>query len=344
MAEPEPRGRRLRVGVIAPLTGAVSKWGVSVRNAIEQANKDSEQPADVFFEDEEACVPSKTLTAFSYLSAEKKIDILVGSCLEGAQAIAPLAKRKGIPFFISGRSSKDFQTRYPHGLSWLSLLDSEGHAITKLIKDRGWRRGAALVWDGYFGVQFAHGIKTALQDQQVAFELDLIETSQNSTPGGGEVQRILRNNPEVIFVFHSEPAAAFVVKQLRALRYSGSIVLQSSMIQTYDPQVRASFRGALQVKFPVNESEFQRLRSLLREKQGENVADDFVFSYDGFRILLSEAALCRSTQAALLGDCLTNRLRDETWREGASGRFRFMRDGSTERPMIFKTITEEGFE
>jgi len=340
--EPKQPGRKLRVGIIAPMTGAISTWGVSVRNAIEEANKYSGQPADLFFEDEESCNPSKTLTAFNYLSAERKVDVLVASCLEGAQAIAPLAKRAGIPFFISGRSSKDFQTRYPHALSWLSLLDSEGQAITGLIKEKGWKRGAALVWDGYFGVQFAHGIQSALREQQVVFDLDVIETQQNSTPGGGEVQRILRGRPEVLFLFHSEPAAAFVVKQLRALHYSGAIVLQSSMLQTYDPKVRATFSGALQVKFPVDELEFQRLHSLLKEKQGEDVADDFVFSYDGFRALLSEAALCEKAQAPSFEACLTNRLRNETWREGASGRFRFMKDGSTERPMLFKVITEEG--
>jgi ABC-type branched-subunit amino acid transport system substrate-binding protein len=212
-----------------------------------------------------------------------------------------------------------------------------------LIKEKNLKRGAALVWDGYFGVQFAHGIQNALKEQQIVFDLNVMETPQNSTPGGGEVQRLLHGNPEIIFIFHSEPGAAFVVKQLRALRYSGQIVLQSSMLQTYDSKVRATFSGALQVKFPLNEPKFQRLHSLLKEKQGEDVADDFVFSYDGFRALLSEAALCGSAQGPSFEACLTNRLRNETWREGASGQFRFMRDGSTERPMVFKTITEGGF-
>jgi hypothetical protein len=42
--------------------------------------------------------------------------------------------------------------------------------------------------------------------------------------------------------------------------------------------------------------------------------------------------------------CLTSSLRNQEWHAGASGRFRFMPDGSTERPMVFKTITPEGFE
>ncbi len=44
-----------------------------------------------------------------------------------------------------------------------------------------------------------------------------------------------------------------------------------------------------------------------------------------------------------LETCINSRIRDESWRQGASGSFRYMKDGSTDRPMVFKTITERGF-
>ena len=56
----------LRVGVIAPLTGGVASWGLSVRTAIELANRDSAHPAEIYLEDEETCIPTKALTAFTY--------------------------------------------------------------------------------------------------------------------------------------------------------------------------------------------------------------------------------------------------------------------------------------
>jgi len=139
----------------------------------------------------------------------------------------------------------------------------------------------------------------------------------------------------------AEPSAAFVVKQLSAFKYPGQIVLQSSMLQTYDKNVRKVFAGALQQKFPVDDLEFKALQAKMKEKQGEEVADDFVFSYDGFKALLAEAKDCAKDSD--LDACLTSRLRNEKWREGGSGPFRFMKDGSTERPMLFKTITESGF-
>lgn len=335
---------KLRVGIIAPLTGGVATWGLSVRSAIELANSESRHPAELFFEDEETCVPTKALTALTYLQSVKKIDVLVASCLEGAQAVAPLARRNKLPLFISGRSSHEFQSKNPNALSWLSLLDYEGKAITQLIKNKGWKKGTAMVWSGYFGVQFAAGIQAALKDLKLEFSYDVIEVDQGSNPVGAEIQKLLRGNPEVVFLMMSEPAAAFVVKQLKAQRYGGAIVLQSSMLQTYDPGVRSVFQGALQQKFPANDKEFAGLQSKIKVKQGKEVADDFVFSYDGFKALLDEAAACRGQQSSSLEACLTERLRNETWREGASGRFRFMKDGSTERPMVFKTITEQGFQ
>jgi ABC-type branched-subunit amino acid transport system substrate-binding protein len=335
---------RLRVGVIAPLTGGVATWGQSVRSAIELANRESANRAELFFEDEGSCVPTKALTALTYLQSEKKIDVLVASCLEGAQAIAPLARRSNLPLFISGRSSRDFQSKNPNALSWLALLDSEGTAIAELVRQKGWKRGTALIWPGYFGIQFAHGIRTAIKDSKLNFAFDTMEVDQLSNPTGAEVQRVLRGNPEVVFLMMSEPAAAFVVKQLKAHRYAGSIVLQSSMLQTYDHNARKIFQEALQQKFPANDAEFSRLQAQIRSKRGQEVADDFVFSYDGFKVLLNEAESCRRDHNRSLEVCLTDQMRNEVWREGASGRFRFMKDGSTQRPMVFRTITQHGFQ
>jgi ABC-type branched-subunit amino acid transport system substrate-binding protein len=334
---------KLRIGVIAPLTGGIASWGLSVRSAIELANSESEHPADLFFEDEETCVPTKALTALKYLQSVKKIDVLVTSCLGGAQAIGPLARQSKLPLYVSGRSSHDFQNKNPNALSWLSLLDYEGKAVVQLIKDKSWKKGTAMVWSEYFGVQFAVGIQSALKDSKLNFFYDVIEVDPGSNPVGAEVQKLVRGNPEVVFLMLSEAAATLVIKQLKSQRYSGAIVLQSSMLQTYDPNVRSVFQGALQQKFQVNESEFKRLQSLIKLKQGQEVADDFVFSYDGFKALLNEAAVCRVQQPLSLEVCLTDRLRNETWREGASGPFRFMKDGSTERPMVFKTISVQGF-
>ncbi len=335
--------RKLRVGIIAPLTGGVATWGLSVRSAIELANSESKHPAELFFQDEETCLPTKALSALTYLQSIKKVDVLVASCLEGAQAVAPLARQSKLPMFISGRSSHEFQRNNPNALSWLSLLDYEGKAIAQLIKEKGWKNGASMVWSGYFGVQFAAGIQTALKDSGLEFTHDQIEVDQGSNPSGGEIQRLLQGKPEVVFFMMSEPAAAFMVKQLKAQQYRGAIVLQSSMLQTYDPTIRSVFEGALQQKFPANDTEFAKLQAQIKLKQGQEVADDFVFSYDGFKALLAEADACRAEQSASLEVCLNERLRNETWREGASGRFRFMKDGSTERPMVFKTITKLGF-
>nr|WP_291914349.1 ABC transporter substrate-binding protein [Accumulibacter sp.] len=140
-------------------------------------------------------------------------DVLIASCLEGAQAIAPLARQNKLPLFISGRSSHEFQSKNPNALSWLSLLDYEGVAIAQLIKDKGWKKGTAMVWSGYFGVQFAAGIQAALKDSRLEFSYDVIEVDQGSNPVGAEIQKVLRGNPDVVFLMMSEPAAAFVVKQ-----------------------------------------------------------------------------------------------------------------------------------
>lgn len=364
-SEESVKGRpALRIGVIAPLSGELATWGVSVRSAIELAHRDSKHPAILFFEDEEACNSTKALTAYTYLHSAKKVDVVVASCLGGARAIAPLARRSGVPLLVSGRTSHEFHTENPNASSWLALLDHEGVAIAGLIRERGWKRGNAMVESGYFGVQFAQGIRAGLAataDPRPShaesglkagsadrdFEYQVMEVDLVSRPVSAEVQRLLRGDPDVVFLMLSDSAATFVIKQLKAQRYAGTVILQSSMLVTQDPKARAPFVGALQFKFQTDEKEFLRLRSEIRRRIGEQVADDFVFSYDGFRALLDEATTCRAEPGGPGGSfeaCLTSRLRNEAWREGASGRFRCMRDGSVERPLVIKTVTESGYD
>ncbi len=339
-----PTNEKFKVGVIAPLTGGVAVWGKSVRTAIEIANLESKTPAELFFQDEETCSPAKALSAYQYLVYVEKVQMLVASCLEGAQAIAPLAKKDNIPFFISGRSSADFQAKNPNALSWLSLLDYEGLAISKLVAKNKWKKGVALVWDGYFGVQFAAAIKNAIDKEPLDFDFKSVELSTNAVPNATEVQALLRTKPEVVFVMTSEPTAVFFIRQLRSFGYQGSIIIQSSMLQTYDLKGRKAFLGSIQQKFPVNQQRFTEIQTKIKKLLGEDVADDFVFSYDGFSMLLTEASICQSEKAMDLERCLNTKIRNEAWREGASGKFKIMPDGSTERPMIFKEVTEHGFQ
>lgn len=340
----ERTSKKLRIGVIAPLSGAVAVWGKSVQHAIELANSESDNPAEIFFEDEESCSATKALSAFHSLVNQRGIDVIVASCLSGGRAIAPLAQAKHLPMFISGRSSREFQNSHPNSLSWLSLLNYEGDYIGQLIKERGWRKGTALVSSDYFGQQFAQGINDALGTQKVAFDLKLREFGLDSQPVGSDLIATLRDKPEVVILMLGESTAAFVVKQLRTMRYSGAVVLQSSMLQTYDQSTRRPFSGAFQLKFDINQRQFSRVRERIVVLLGPDVADDFVFSYDGFRALLHETRTCQNESLSPLDECVSRRMRSEVWREGASGRFRFMRDGSTERPMRLQIVTETGFD
>ncbi len=340
----EGKKEEIKIGIITPLTGAIANWGKSIRTAIEIANINLEHKAELIFQDEGVCSANMAISAYRYLTSIKKVDVLVTSCLGAAQAIAPKAKSANLPLFISGRSALDFHIKHPNVLSWLSLLDYEGEAIAELIKKERWKTGAVMSWSQYFGVQFVKGIKNALEKEKSNFSYEVIEVSGASTPSASEVQLLIKNQPEVIFLMLSDTSASFVIKQLRALRYNGKIVLQSSLLQNYNPEVRKNFKGALQQKFIVNEEAFKSLQNQVKVQLGEEVADDFIFSYDGFTELLKASQNCRKQKTKDLNKCLTKSLRNEKWREGASGKFRFMKNGSTVRPMVFRVVSESGFE
>lgn len=336
------QAQELKVGVIAPLSGGVATWGKSVRTAIELANEEGKFTKEIWFEDEATCEPTKAVTAYHHLKDVKKIDLLLVSCLGGARAIAPLAQKDNIPMIITGRTSDEFQTANPHAFSWLASLDDEGKTLVMLAREKGWKRLATVVWSEYFGVQFAAGIKKNVNDEA----LTQLEIDQGSIPSQSDVSRLNSFHPDAVFIMLAEGAAATAVRQLRESGFKGATILQSSMLQTQDKNLRAQFAGIYQQKFVVDDAKFKALQATIKEKLLGDVADDFVFSYDGFTEVMREAIKCQTSvmkRTVTLNSCLQDNLRDERWRQGASGRFKFLKSGITEREMVLKEITEEGY-
>lgn len=88
-----PDSQQLKVGLIAPLSGAFAIWGQSIQTAIQMVNTESKYPVKLFFHDEKSCAPADTLTGCRRLVSQEKVNIIIASCLTGASAIAPLAQK-----------------------------------------------------------------------------------------------------------------------------------------------------------------------------------------------------------------------------------------------------------
>ena len=84
-------GQRVRVGVIAPLSGVFSKYGSIVRQGVIEG---AGNKVDLVFEDE-GCDPAKAVSAYRRLSDVEGVRYIIGPCCGSPQnAIAPLLKKR----------------------------------------------------------------------------------------------------------------------------------------------------------------------------------------------------------------------------------------------------------
>jgi len=92
------------IGVIAPLTGFIADFGVEAKRGIEAAT--GKEGLKFIFEDD-ACDPKLAVTAFKKLTELDKVSVILGPlCGSSQEAVAPLAKEKGVVLLLPAAASE----------------------------------------------------------------------------------------------------------------------------------------------------------------------------------------------------------------------------------------------
>ena len=87
---------RLKLGVIAPLSGNAAAWGEDVRNAILFANKHfGDSRFEIIFEDDQ-CLGKHAVSAAQKLISVDQVDLAMVVCTESTISVAPIFNSKNI--------------------------------------------------------------------------------------------------------------------------------------------------------------------------------------------------------------------------------------------------------
>ena len=135
---------QINVGVILPLTGELSSYGIDAKKALDLGKEMATQKINLIYEDSKAD-PKTAVNAYNKLIRVNKVDFVIGDLLSNTSlALAPIANSLKKLTVSPTASSHEINN---YGLFSLSLYPSElieGIAVARIAQENNAKRIAVL--------------------------------------------------------------------------------------------------------------------------------------------------------------------------------------------------------
>lgn len=136
------KDEKLKIGLILPLGGEGAAWGDAIKNGAQMAydnlSTEQQKQIELIFEDD-SMTSTRTVSAFNKLVDINNIDVVVNVSSGTANAIAPLAEQKKIPF-ISISSDKQISDGKKYVVSLWVTPEAEAKMAFDEAINRGYKR------------------------------------------------------------------------------------------------------------------------------------------------------------------------------------------------------------
>lgn len=215
--------KKIKIGVILPLTGPVASLGESAKNGVllakESLEKTKNSP-DVIFEDDHFD-PKTTILAYNKLKDINKVSSVICFASSPCNAIAPLAEKDHIILIaIASDPSVQVDKKYVFRLEISPLAESR--KISEYIKYKEYKSISSIIAI-QSGVQSAY--KELIKDSKIN---DLVMSKESVVVGESDYRtilvRLLDAKPQAIIVGLLPGDAGVFIKQARDLGFKGDFL------------------------------------------------------------------------------------------------------------------------
>jgi len=206
----------VKIGVIIPLTGAVSNVGQEIKKGIEKSLSDIQEDKysyKVIFEDN-ASGSNNTKLAIDKLVYIDKVDVVISTWADSAKIINSVIKDKDILHF--GYSWKTDVFKSPKHFYYCMENDKEIKMIVKYAHSKGYKR------IGIIGTNISACEESALLIEQELKDNDIELVGKYMVNPGQmdfkmDITKIEEKQPDIYFVLLFDPSFSMFMKQLKEL-------------------------------------------------------------------------------------------------------------------------------
>jgi branched-chain amino acid transport system substrate-binding protein len=165
----------IKIGIIIPLTGGLSEYGMAFQNGVklaEEIDKGISQKIRFLIEDSQYD-NRQALTAFDKLSGPEKCPIVFVWGSGPSEAIAPLAQRKHLPLITLGEHTA--AVGRPNVITFTNPSSQFTSSLAKVLQGRGYKKLALVMTQITYFETLSTNLKDSLASDQ---ELNVIGTYQ----------------------------------------------------------------------------------------------------------------------------------------------------------------------
>lgn len=244
-AQPKDIPARLKVGIIAPLSGPLAEYGVAVRNGIDLARRESpEIDSRCDFAIEDSKYDSSTaITILQKLVSADNFRVVYNWGGPTSEALAPIAARKDVALYVWSADPRVSEGR-TRVVRFANSGADYGRVLANHLRARGFRKVAVFKTDNQYLEAIFAGLKAASGDLQV----DLLDSFQ---PGDKD--------------FRSS------ISKLKVRAYDAvGLFLLSGQVSLFSSQLRA-----MGIEAPIFGTDFFESMTEVRQSRGALVGATF---------------------------------------------------------------------
>lgn len=308
-AEDHAQGRKLKIGVIAPLSGSAHVYGEAIQNGLRfglERLKDSQ--LEVIFEDDQF-LPALSVTAFNKLVFQDKVDLVITVASTPSNAVAPLAEQNAVPLIAWASDQKVSRNRQYVIRSYMSGF-AEGQTIAAEAKRRGLQSVATVITSNDYPESVLQGFVANFPKDQVLLQAEFLPDTDDYR---SFISKARANKINAFFLCLNPGNSSTFAKQVRAAGMNASFFGCENL---NDLEVIRSSNGALLGAWLVGASAQETFRQEYVKRFGtDSIISGVAIHYDLVSLLNDIVPRWRK------GEKLVDLIMSAGFRPGALGGF-----------------------
>ncbi len=329
---------KIEIGVILPLTGGWSDWGVSLRKSIDFATRHlgMTEQFSFHYEDEGECDARKAVTSYKSLRTRFGSKLFVIVCMNGTRAIKSIAQSEDALLLSAGFQGNEALERGGPVINYALQMNDEAALLALEARQLGIRKLAALRDPGTDS--FVEGMRENFAlSGATKLSLDIVLDSSGFEPRS-IIAALKGHSIDGLFVNTSPQNMYQLLRALNEHRLSIPLISSYGFRDMIErTSFLRNFAFSVSYSFPKLSTRAESFERAFTQEFNERPRVNGLFVADMLEQLKAAIVECQGAKDTL---CVRKSLTSGREIEGLSGRFKVLSDGSIRREFeIVRTVT-----
>jgi len=310
-------GEALKLGVLAPLTGEVSVYGVAAKNGIELAIEEINKAGgilgsqiELMIEDEKGDV-SEAVNGYNKLMSKGMVALLGDVTSKPTMAVAELAAADGLPMITATGTALPITTYGPNVFRTCFTDPFQGRIMAKFAAENLKAKNIAIIYNT--SDDYSTGLVTAFEEMAASKGVNIaIKEAYGADDKDfkSQLTKIASTKPDALFVPDYYTKVALIASQAREVGFTGPMLGADGwdgVLGTLDDANKSVVNGSYISNHYSAQDTDEKVAGFVKaytEKYGETPNAFAALGYDAAYMMTQAITTAGSTDAQAIVDAM----------------------------------------